>query len=74
MEIMYRYKLILSNNKEYNIQSPIKNTTEFAESVFKNREVSAFLLSKPYIDNDSYSINTVMIKLDDIVAIEYSAE
>jgi hypothetical protein len=68
---MYRYKLILNNNKEYNIQSPINNITEFAESVFKSCMCQDFLLSKPYVDEDGNKINTIMIKSDNIIAFEY---
>lgn len=73
-EYKYIYKLVLNNGKEYIIRDKVNNVNDFIESsMAMENNIRDYLLVQNYTDGN-YEFNTVMIKGEDIVAVEYLTE
>jgi Tfp pilus assembly ATPase PilU len=67
---MYQYKLTLTNGKEYIVKNEISNITQFAKKYTTPNVITDFALNELYEEN-SIKFNTVLIRTDHIISIEY---
>lgn len=73
---MYLYKLTLKCGKRYYIKDKEKNVIKFIETINRANTWRDFLLVEAedceLVDFEGTKINTIMIRTDDIVAVEYA--
>jgi hypothetical protein len=71
--VVYYYKLVMKNGKEYSIQSKIRDIPKFAELCFNSNQVTDFILKDEIVEG-GVKYNTVLLRTTDISSIEYSIE
>lgn len=76
-DVMYFYKLTLRNGLVYYIQDKDSDLNNFMTRIAKEKHWTDFILAKPneykneFMDK-SIKCNVVMLRVDEIIAVEYS--
>lgn len=68
----YYWKIVLSNGKEYVVKDNEKEVVAFMKRATQANTFSDFVLARPIETGYGFSVNTVMIKGNDVSAVEYS--
>ena len=68
---MCYWKIIMTNGKEYIVQTEESNVIKFMERLVERGSFNDYLLAKPSKDG-FITTNSVMIRADDVSSVEYT--
>ena len=68
---MYIYKIVMTNGKEYVVNSDISTIADFAKRCTELNTICDFVLAEEYTDN-GIKYNSVLIRADHVSSVEYA--